>query len=151
MRVVFLDFDGVLNSNAFLKNQVDCEQVDPSNVSHLNNITRETGAKVVVSSAWRCGRTIAQLRAILEQAGFEGEVVGKTPRLGGERGDEIMKWLETGTKEYDLVIENFVILDDDNDMGPMLPFLVRTSMKTGLTSFHAQEAIKRLQSSAMLL
>ena len=42
------------------------------------------------------------------------------------------------------VIEKFVIVDDDSDMGHLNKHLVRTEMEDGLTTAHADEIIQRL-------
>ena len=107
MKILFLDIDGVLNNEVILKNAPHCEVLDATNVQQLNHIIAQTGAKVVVSSAWRQGRTIKQLQEVLEHDGFVGEVIGKTPRLlAGVRGDEIMSWIETGTAQYGVDVES---------------------------------------------
>ena len=87
MRVVFLDFDGVLNSQPFLVTESvngyetigEASALDPANVEHLNAIVRETGAVVVISSSWRHGRKLSDLRTMLESRGFVGQVLGRTP------------------------------------------------------------------------
>lgn len=50
--LIFLDIDGVLNDHSFDDLAKSCRIV-PSNVVHLNRIIVETGAKIVLSSAWR--------------------------------------------------------------------------------------------------
>lgn len=107
MRVIFLDMDGVLNSEAFLlkldvahralghadpvrpKSETTCvcyrleRQVDDEAVGRLNRLIAATGAKVVISSSWRKLLDPAELLAILVNHGFVGEIIGETPR-----GDE---------------------------------------------------------------
>jgi hypothetical protein len=55
------------------------------------------------------------------------------------RGNEIQAWLDAVP-----VVKTFAILDDDSDMGHLLPFLVRTSGQTGLQPEHVEQAIKLL-------
>ena len=81
MKALFLDFDGVLNSHEFLyvaaRNR-DYEEragnehmeLDPVAVARLNRVIAATGAKVVVSSSWRHGRTAEWLHNTLKKAGF---------------------------------------------------------------------------------
>jgi histidinol phosphatase-like enzyme len=52
MKVIFLDIDGVLNSEEFLKKNKN-EAIDRNNVSILKKIIDKTGAFIVMSSAWR--------------------------------------------------------------------------------------------------
>lgn len=134
MKIIFLDFDGVLNHEQFyVKRHADdfkgygehpvCE-FDFNSVKVLNHIIEETGAKVVVSSTWRLGRSVKELQDILDSVGFKGEVIGKTPNLrnGGDyilRGNEILKWIRDNKeviKEDYHEFENYVIFDDDSDM-----------------------------------
>lgn len=52
MKVLFLDIDGVLNAHEF-DAAVMCGQIHRDKVERLNTVLRATGAKVVLSSAWR--------------------------------------------------------------------------------------------------
>lgn len=80
-RIVFLDFDGVLNSDgsrergAHLFGNPDTffhTHVDPHHVQHLEIICQKAQAEVVVSSTWRHGFPLGGLAAILRTAGFTG-------------------------------------------------------------------------------
>lgn len=137
-KLIFLDFDGVLNSNLFYqqtrvrgedgKLQLPIPEVDldPRNVKYLNKLIKDTEAKVVVSSTWRLGRTVEELQKILESVGFVGEVIDKTKDLrygdGGKwsvRGNEIHCWMDENHTKYDFDqyhFKNYVIFDDDSDM-----------------------------------
>ena len=131
MKVIFLDIDGVLNSALYYRaGKADAtdvrKHIDPSAVKNLNYIVEKSGAKIVVISVWRHGRTIEELQSILNNAGFVGEVIGKTESLNdgkyGDcilRGNEILHWTQ---ENQDLLgcsysdFKNYVILDDDSDM-----------------------------------
>lgn len=132
MKIIFLDFDGVLNHEQFyVRRHADdfkgygeypvCE-FDYKSIEILNYIIENTGAKVVVTSTWRLGRTLEELQGLLNQVGFIGEVIGKTVSFHGEesvRGNEILNWIKKNTDLIDLeyyVFEKYVILDDDSDM-----------------------------------
>lgn len=52
MKLLIADFDGVLNNHQ-LDLDVMCGDIDPSKVRLLNKVLKETGAFLVVSSAWR--------------------------------------------------------------------------------------------------
>lgn len=99
MKVLFLDMDGVLNSNAYFRSPSYAESramramgddesygdewtsmVDNDLVKILNRVIRETGAKVVISSSWRYHRNPDEMQDILDRCGFKGEVIGRTPR-----------------------------------------------------------------------
>lgn len=94
MKVIFLDVDGVLNSEEWMKSRRDKYSMDdihtqypfyefsPDLVANLNKITDATGAKIVVSSTWRLGRTVEQLIELLKSVGVTGEVIDKTDHMG---------------------------------------------------------------------
>lgn len=161
MKVIFLDFDGVINSAEFMKArhkdrktkniERNAERNEKSKfnwyismigeeyVARLNQIIEATGAKVVVSSTWRILHDIDELSAFLKAKGFIGEIIDRTPRFGGSpRGEEIAYWL-AGNK-----VDEFVILDDDSDMCDLMHKLVHTSWQTGLQPEHVAKAIQML-------
>lgn len=159
-RFLFLDFDGVLNSEDFIKRQAEKEliaqrrrptdAIDPRAIEYLNAIIAYTGAKVVISSTWRKLYRQQQLERLLNVLGFRGEVVGTTPRFWRDadgkrlwRGDEIQAWLLDNTTKADNA--SIVILDDDSDMVHLTPWLVQTRYEHGLTLEQAEEAIRILQ------
>jgi hypothetical protein len=163
IKAVFLDFDGVLNSHAYFKsdpNNEDTEEgaLDPKAIVKLNKLIAATGAKVVVSSSWRYGRSVERLTELLVKRGFVGEVIGKTADcvevkhvdeisahehalyVAHARGDEIQEWLNKHPE-----VKSFVVLDDDSDMTTVKHRLVKTSLFLGgLLDHHVEEAIKML-------
>jgi len=132
MKIIFLDIDGVLNSEIWFSKTAhlkgDSVFFDPRSIKVLNHITDETGAKIVVSSSWRNGRSVSALQELLSLMGVTGEIIGKTPRLqftGLEgydysipRGNEIKAWLETNKDVLSVKMSKvkYLILDDDTDM-----------------------------------
>lgn len=152
MKLVLLDFDGVLNSHRYLyspERPTDMEflgnehyMLDPVAIGRVNTILKVTGAKVVISSSWRHGWTMDRLREILLAAGFVGEVLDKTPTgpTGSCRGDEIDMWLQENGEGHD----PFVILDDDSDMGHMAKYHVKTTFAEGILDEHVEEVVRRL-------
>jgi HAD domain in Swiss Army Knife RNA repair proteins len=162
VRILFLDFDGVLNSTAFAMRvqRSGVLGLDPGAVARVNWILAETGAEVVVSSTWRHKRTRMQLLDILRAVGFVGTLRGKTPdcvpcadplskRHVGERGDEIQAWLDSAVL-CGLEIESFVILDDDADMRHLKDRLVKTTFAEGLLDEHVERAVKMFKSPPAL-
>jgi hypothetical protein len=158
--ILFLDFDGVLNSAAFFRSPEskdgEAGALDPKAVARLNTIIAKTGAKVVVSSSWRYGRSVAELQAILDERGFVGEVIDKTadaihmdaadPKESGfyrayARGDEIREWLDRHPE-----VKSFVALDDDWEMDAVKENHVKTNTFVGgLLDHHVEEAIRILE------
>ncbi|RYC70672.1 HAD domain-containing protein [Spirosoma sordidisoli] len=134
-KIIFLDVDGVLNSELFygqtirnakkqLRKEVKSEererfdyhldQIDQQAVERLNGIIHDTGARVVLSSSWRIGNSREYMQSLLEAKGFTGQLIGRTPRLDGQRGKEIDAWLNYFGIIH--LVERYVILDDDSDM-----------------------------------
>lgn len=124
MKIIFLDIDGVLNNELFY-NEEEHEKkqhdIDERNLKLLNELIQETGAKVVITSTWRLGKTEKELQNILEQFGFTGEIIGTTKHYGKPclRRNEILEWIETHEELIGQCRNQFteyVIFDDDSDM-----------------------------------
>ena len=148
MKIIFLDVDGVLNSEEFFimrphtledkKKWTEESDFDQYAVKLLNKMTDATDAKIFVSSCWRVGRTVDELKDLLKRVGIAGEVIGKTKQLQTDRGFEIADWLEN--HEHD----QFIIIDDEFDMEGFEGQFIHTGWKTGLTDFHVNKAIGML-------
>lgn len=142
-KIIFLDIDGVLvtqeslakgtrEEREYLKRtgQVmrDVERysriVHPPCVEVLNQIIEETGAKIVISSAWRIHRTCAELREVMTAFRVVGaKIVGKTKStfkmkpesiihlpVYSTRGQEISDWLYYNEVNRNVV--SYVVIDD---------------------------------------
>jgi hypothetical protein len=137
-RVIFLDIDGVLAPIPDASHYGDLERTC---VETLNDLVARSGADVVVSSSLRFGKTVPELQALLDNCGFMGHVVGKTPtdRAGRSRGEEIAAWLAENP------IDGWVILDDHRDMGNLVSSLVQTDPAVGLRPVDVALALQRLE------
>ena len=144
MKIIFLDFDGVvaINRSRSKPYQPGSPTFDRESVSNLNRLIELTDARIVVTSSWRLDSDLP-LQRLLDFEGVKGEVVGKTPYLGlgyHGRGAEIYAFL----REDNFPIEQFVILDDDieNDIGDYFPnSLVRTDMAAGFDEIAFRKAL----------
>lgn len=161
MKLVFLDFDGVLNSRRWIEAfhqkvrdsklpdsnvLVDCDDaLDPEAVERINQLVEKSGAKVVVSSSWRILHGVESLNAILKKAGARFEVMDTTPRTYEERGIEIQMYLDYLLSKGD-VVESFVIIDDDSDMAHFLNAdqFIKTAFEFGFLDWHLERALKVL-------
>jgi hypothetical protein len=129
-KIIFLDIDGVLNHELFYREKSQDERyeevglpqcnIDKTRVEMLNGLIKDTSAKVVISSTWRKGRDVEYLQSILNDAGFIGEVIGKTPSIYVDgyrilRGVEIYNWMDKNAKIIGGT-PKYVIFDDDSDM-----------------------------------
>jgi hypothetical protein len=103
LKVIFLDIDGVLNSEAYAlkleerhyqlghaeppipndETTCDCfklyHQIDRDAVARLNRLVVTTSAKIVVSSTWRKRFDLPELHRILSEHGLVAEIIGATP------------------------------------------------------------------------
>lgn len=146
-KVVFLDIDGVLNSqewywspeHVWRKEYMSRRESElcPQHINRLNRITDTTGAKLVLSSTWRLAG-LDNLIDLFRNMGITGEFIGETPILSSIRGHEIGAWLS----END--VDKFVIIDDDSDMGALSKYLYQTDHRLGLTREIADSIINAL-------
>ena len=131
-RVLFLDVDGVLNSErtriAFGGYPGDFSAVDMGKFDHaainmVRALCRKADLSVVVSSAWRIAFGWDEIGKALDLP-----TIGQTPRLPGARGHEIAAWLAEHPE-----VESYAILDDSGDMLPeQMERFAQTSMYDGL-------------------
>jgi hypothetical protein len=128
MKVLFLDFDGVLNSASTMKHGVHlCNK----RIVMLSQLCKELDLKVVISSSWRILYSLSELKEMLHRTGFSGRqrIIDVTNEHNkGHRGTEINEWLTRHPE-----VTKYAIIDDDRDMLlEQQPYFVRTSWKTGL-------------------
>ena len=97
----------------------NCENwpFDEEAVQNLNTITDATGAKIVICSSHRIGRTLYELQEQLSRQGVTGEVVAMTPVFRNDqlitpyrRGEEILAWISQETKP--MAMSGMIIIDD---------------------------------------
>ena len=151
MKIIFLDIDGVLNSDEYFDkiknlniNGIE-NDIDISKIILLKKSLDETGAKIVLTSSWRYTRKAQELKQLLLSYGI---IVDCTPFIDNERGIEIKKWLQEHND-----VQDFVILDDeifDSYDEKLMKKLIKISDTNGinygegLQPKHIQEIIQRL-------
>lgn len=158
MNVIFLDIDGVMNSNEsivhyhemFLRQNTprpwNTDAIFPiSYMKRLKSLVDMFNAKIVISSTWRIfypdGWKWYRLIENLREFGLEveGTTIRNWTRYK-QRGDEIRHWLS----EH-LDVTNFVILDDDSDMCEFTETnLAKCDFRYGFTKDVLNKAIKIL-------
>lgn len=156
MKVIFLDFDGVLNSQAsFIMetrkrlnkkkasklcpvNETLCE-VYCSNLQYI--LEKVPDANIVISSTWRSIFDLDWLKDKLTSYGVDSsKVIDKTPEtFGRARGREIQMWLDDHKE-----VKEFVIIDDNHIGGDFEHEIVFTEWNVGLTLNHARKAVEIL-------
>lgn len=159
-KVIFLDIDGVLNSqetcdkfaDEFEENGYGGFFKETDAITHrdvlwgqelvdkLRIIAESTGAEIVVSSTWRKYFSIEKFKEMFSLYGWENApIIDKTQNLNTQRGFEINKWL-TNNK-----IDNYLILDDSTDFLPeQLVNFVNTNPFIGITDEDVEKSIKIL-------
>lgn len=160
MRVVFLDIDGVLNSEPWFERS-EAERLgphldpaldptwmamlDPDAVARFERLVTTSGAKVVVSSSWRATVPLPALGRLLAVRGFTGELIDATTTSYGlvpdgvtERGHQIAHWLAANP------VTSYVILDDQADMAHLGARHVQTTWEEGLTDADVDRALALL-------
>lgn len=150
MKVIFLDIDGVLNSwNGLIpRGGQSLKDIYIEHIEVLRWLLKKTDARIVVSSTWRRGRSVDDLRQLLYNYGLPSKyIIDKTPTLGTQRGDEIKAWLNNSKEE----IESFVVIDDDGDMDAVEENFVQTKGDYGLTYVEAYQCIKILTGKELSL
>lgn len=149
MKIVFLDIDGVLNSNKYLQSLRYAKKLsegagfldrslDDTAIRMVNYLCGITGARVVISSTWRESKDCIPT---LRRNGLNTYVHGQTPEIhGGSRGEEIQAWLDEN--KWD----KYVILDDDTDMlDRQQEYFVRVNRRYGITNKDLVKAIEILK------
>ena len=158
MKVIFLDIDGVLVTESHLttlnksgKRMTDStgrHLFSPECVENLRKILDVTGAKIVLSSAWRMfGKAV--FIQMWNDRKMPGEIIDFTPDLHHGRGVEIVDWLNLPITHRHDIVDSFVIIDDciSDMMIGQLPRIVKTTWLNGLTAEHADAAIQILNKS----
>ncbi|WP_234121880.1 HAD domain-containing protein [Clostridium hydrogenum] len=151
MKVIFLDIDGVLNSEGFLNNNPN-QAIDRKGVGILKNIVDKTGAVIVMSSGWRLwfddnmlpqdGYSQCLYEILCE---FNIKLFGKTPDFSTEeirtrktfshvKAKEITAWLNDHE-----VVEKYVVIDDlDLKNEEINAHLVKINGQVGITEEDAR-------------
>jgi hypothetical protein len=165
MKIIFLDLDGVVNSDVYTESELykqatagmsDAKimlvahhlHLDPDALALLNDLVARSGAEVVLSSTWRTKYSPEEVTEMLKGRGGNFTVTASTPRLERRtrdaqfytRGQEIAAYLNN-LKEKP---ETFVILDDRDDMEKLKNNLVLTDPKYGITISDVDKALKIL-------
>jgi hypothetical protein len=138
MRVVFLDIDGVLVTSRSILAGLEPPRFDPVACGLLTWVVEGADARIVVSSAWREGRTRDEMAEILRNAGLPVARLHEdwaTPELGGPRGAEVLAWIAAHPE-----VRRWCVLDDGIGLESVAQRLVATDIDIGLTFAAALDA-----------
>lgn len=158
MKLLFLDIDGVLNTEHGLKtlseNWTKIENIQgtpfcPESIEVLRKIIDETDAKIVITSTWRSDG-LEGMKKLWKDRNLPGEVIDITPHTEhGIRGDEVDSYLHSKgyfyPKNYwnapaweerrnECEIDGYCIVDDEWDFFILQkPHFVNTPAYYGLS------------------
>ena len=144
MKVVFLDYNGVLDTS------VNMDEVDYLNLQRLRRIIKETGAKIVLTSSIKNSYCITgiynrQFLKLKDRLISEGLEILDITKYLETRELEILDYLKTHNN-----IENYCIIDGDYEMDSLKNHLVKLPNQMeegqmGLDDYHNDMAIKILK------
>lgn len=150
INIIFLDIDGVLNTERFIKYQVENHEsdyyladynFDPICMNNLKSLIDETNALIVLSSSWRLNNKLIDIiLGNFKQYGIDKGILDITPLLHTTRGLEINHWLnKQSCKDI-----NYVILDDE-DFDIKDSNLVKCNPYYGFTKNELNQALNILK------
>ena len=130
MKIIFLDIDGVLNSDNWYYSEQKKhiaypeDQFDPKLIELFNKVLTETTDKIVLTSTWRLRHDVEFMQSLFDKVGIQGQIIDFTPDLkkGNDyvvRGNEILKWCMINQDIINcrpMDYTDFVIIDDNSDM-----------------------------------
>lgn len=155
MKVIFLDIDGVLNSDNYMHKLIDknvreyendiYQFIDDNAVNIVVDLCEQYDLKLVITSSWRSNNLKYTIEMFSKPEYIKLHplipyIIGVTPRLfewyddGSvdyeDRGYEIDFWIEAQKENIE-----YVILDDDSDMlESQKDNFIQINHKTGLTN-----------------
>jgi len=167
-RVLFLDIDGVLNTERWHDRCVEAVvayadnfgyEFDPEAVEGLRRIVDETGADIVISSSWKFWG-LSTMQKLWASRDLPGKVIDVTPNnvsdemllsidldrmmLPAGKGSEIKEWLTANGNP-----DSYAILDDMDDMLPeQQSRFVQIDPSVGITREDADRVITILTGKA---
>lgn len=137
-KILFLDIDGVLNSEVYYKSTAHSEnnssRFDPLGVEFIKKLVEEFSLRIVISSTWRYGaadRLMHELKnsKLIKYLYHEWFTPVIHP---AHRGTEIKLWIDLHPEVTDYVI----IDDDENMLEEQMTRFVRTGLHEGMTEEH---------------
>lgn len=162
-KLIFLDVDGVLNSENFFRARMRDNpkppredmieylswDIDPACIKRLQEIVDRTGADIILSSTWRINH-YKEFIKILKRFNVTAKVIDRTPRInweGSVRGNEIALFIKKNAQwcgsphKY----KNYVIIDDSSDMlFQQKDNFVHTSWEFGLQDRDVRRSVEIL-------
>lgn len=162
--VIFLDIDGVLNSNfcndSHQKEISDGKLIDIEKIRLLAKLVKNTNAKIILHSGWKfwfdfnlepTRKESENLSRLMQQEGlvidgmtpdFSTEEIRKSKKFSLVKASEIMAWLAEHKE-----IDKWIVIDDlDLHNSEVEAHQIKTDSSIGLTIVDIQKAEKILLS-----
>jgi len=170
MKLIFLDIDGVLATQATRYNYLDVECV-----ARLDRVLEATGAQIILSSTWRLGLDVSECQAMLRRGHsrdmdydvpdnllyvdrekyeasakkqnnvlLASRLIDKTAWMRYQDASPVDRGMEIDAKVKQYNPDVFVILDDDLDMEPHMDRLIKTDPYRGFGDADAKKTIQML-------
>jgi hypothetical protein len=143
MKIVFVDFDGVLNPFMTFSGTGKFSKMACSHISDM--LIKVPDLRIVVSSSWRA-KGLESVRETLKDNGIDPTKViditeGPKERHGQPKAREhhIEHWLSAHPE-----IENFVIIDDEAELKELDHKYVKPNPYVGFTKKDMEKALKIL-------
>ena len=152
MKVIFLDIDGVLNSEEWDRYVQSftygarfngCYLLSQEMILRLQNVVFQTNAEIVLTSSWRTNERA--MSALTRQLSLYHLPIRDTTvcYAYGNRADEVKLWLESHSN-----VTYYAIVDDYDDGFSndevLVAHFVQTNYFQGLTSEEAEKIIEIL-------
>lgn len=142
MKVLFLDFDGVLNLWPKPSRTGEFNKASCINLEMLLN--KVPDLKIVVSSSWKA-YGLEAVRDILKSNGIDPrkviDITGEEqcPNSDDHRGYQVECWINRNPK-----VKSFAIVDDNTDFGALNTKLIKTNKYIGLTQGNVESLMNIL-------
>jgi hypothetical protein len=126
INIIFLDIDGVMNSENYFHNgpeSLTWDMFNPDSVQLLNELTDLTNAKIIITSDWRKQHHIFEIIGIFQRNKVKADIIGEAPIIRFEKAYSFLS-VPRGLEIYQALLNiqqarpnesiNYVILDDDD-------------------------------------
>ena len=150
MKVVFLDFDGVLNGDEYVRR---CGRfgviLNPEKMELLKQLVDKTDANIVLSTSWRehwdmaqegCDAIGQEINRIFSQ--YRLQIYDKVPHRTYGREKNIRSWLQDHPEVSTYVVLDDQFLDGENIRGH---FVKTSNLRGGLCAEDVLKAIDILK------
>lgn len=146
-KIIFLDIDGVLNSEAFFiereKYKDDgitdflIHNLDKEKINIFNEMLEKVECEIVLSSSWRV-YGLHRVNKNLREVGFKKEIKYATTREHMDRGLQIKRFVDENN------IKDYLVIDDEGfDIISHIPKerFIKTHWKTGILKEHVDQIL----------